>query len=162
LVCAACLDDQKPEVKYGAIVTEHAHCEKAPRLIEQDDREGAMACVDEGLQQQPENSQLWLLKGVALGLSGNHAEALPCFERCIQLPDAPPYLIVSRAFPTREARQRKKARDFCLSPRGFIRLSIGEALSARTLNRLRSTAGIANAKCRTLIVPEIEFSQIAL
>lgn len=37
------------------------------------------------MEQQPKNSQLWHLKGVAFGLSGRHADALPCFERCTQL-----------------------------------------------------------------------------
>jgi tetratricopeptide (TPR) repeat protein len=66
-------------------MTHNDLCERAQRLIERGDFASAVTTVEQGLQQQPDNGQMWLLKGVGLGLAGRHEEALACFERCIAL-----------------------------------------------------------------------------
>src|SRR5579863_1932811 len=60
---------------------------------------------------------------------------------------------------------RRHARNrlaFCLSVRGFVRPSIGEALADDAFQQSSGALFVVNAKRRTLIVAEIKFSKIAL
>jgi hypothetical protein len=54
------------------------------------------------------------------------------------------------------------ARAFCLSVRGFTRLSIGQPFAFDTFERALGAFDILDAKARAIVVAEIEFGEIAM
>jgi hypothetical protein len=57
---------------------------------------------------------------------------------------------------------RRNARAFCLSVRGSVRYAVRETLALDTLEGLRRTFPILDAKAGAVVIAEIEFREIAV